>query len=748
MRTLSAVCFITGLFCGVTDSPAQQDETAALRAQRLAAVGRLYGVVKYFHPTFLSRDVPWDSAVVAAIPRIREARSRADYSAAIINLLRVLDDPTSSVGVESTRLVTELKPVGGSALTTRWEPDGTLIVKIPCCFQENYRALADVASLITRTPRVVFDLRGPTPGIRGEADDEFSAELDGLLAYGSIAGPVVRRRMHNSYDGTTANAVASMYDVGGQIYRGRPDNTFRRVAFVAYADSDLPSIAWALQEAGQGTVVLDDARGHSRLPDPSLPESPLFRVDLGEGLIATVRVVDVVGRPNGMLSPDTVVSMSGPTDRPLQTALDIIRSSRRIARPATTASHPIRDAEERFDAPRFPALPHRILAGYRYWNAIRYFYPSSLPPAVEWDEVLATSLRDLEQARDTVEYWLAINAMARRLADGHAQVPGLAPYVTGRAGPRVLLRFVEDRVVVTRVMRDSATATSGIRVGDVIVRVDGEDVHARMTRILNVLPGTSRAGEPNGPPLNQLLFGDPGTNARLTIEREDGVLHEVGLPRVLSPCLPASCAPREGESIRFVTPDIGYVDLYAVTESMVDTVFDAFKETRAIIFDGRGRNAGAPPAIAARLAETIRFVAGRGRRPLVLSPDLDVRRTREGSLYLEGKPQERYRGKTVLLIDDRAFSNAEQVAFFFAGANGTTLIGSPTAGGVGGITTVTLPGGIGATFPGSEALLADGRPIIRVGVPPDLLVRPTIAGIRAGRDEVLERAVAYLAAGR
>ena len=35
----------------------------------------------------------------------------------------------------------------------------------------------------------------------------------------------------------------------------------------------------------------------------------------------------------------------------------------------------------------------------------------------------------------------------------------------------------------------------------------------------------------------------------------------------------------------------------------------------------------------------------------------------------------------------------------------------------------------------------DKRPTQRIGIVPDVVVRPTIAGIRAGRDEVLEEAL-------
>ena len=63
------------------------------------------------------------------------------------------------------------------------------------------------------------------------------------------------------------------------------------------------------------------------------------------------------------------------------------------------------------------------------------------------------------------------------------------------------------------------------------------------------------------------------------------------------------------------------------------------------------------------------------------------------------------------------------------------------------MTSVVLPGGISAWFSGHDVRHADGRQLQRVGLVPDILVRPTIAGIRAGRDEVLERAVRYLEGG-
>ena len=73
-----------------------------------------------------------------------------------------------------------------------------------------------------------------------------------------------------------------------------------------------------------------------------------------------------------------------------------------------------------------------------------------------------------------------------------------------------------------------------------------------------------------------------------------------------------------------------------------------------------------------------------------------------------------------------------------------TFIGTPTNGANGNVTNMVLPGNLFVSFTGQEVRHADGRRLQRVGVQPDITVKTTIAGIRAGRDEVLEAAIEYL----
>ncbi|HET9250479.1 MAG TPA: hypothetical protein VFP58_00010 [Candidatus Eisenbacteria bacterium] len=57
------------------------------------------------------------------------------------------------------------------------------------------------------------------------------------------------------------------------------------------------------------------------------------------------------------------------------------------------------------------------------------------------------------------------------------------------------------------------------------------------------------------------------------------------------------------------------------------------------------------------------------------------------------------------------------------------------------------PPGVMVTFTGHDVRHADGRQLQRIGIQPDVRVRPTIAGLRAGGDEVLERALQLIEGG-
>ena len=98
--------------------------------------------------------------------------------------------------------------------------------------------------------------------------------------------------------------------------------------------------------------------------------------------------------------------------------------------------------------------------------------------------------------------------------------------------------------------------------------------------------------------------------------------------------------------------------------------------------------------------------------------------------------------KPFLLIDGRSISAAESVIQIAHDNRLATLVGETSAGTNGNANTVDLPGGFSMRFTGMRVLRADGTALQGRGITPEYVIHPTIEGVRAGHDEILEAALA------
>jgi C-terminal processing protease CtpA/Prc len=71
----------------------------------------------------------------------------------------------------------------------------------------------------------------------------------------------------------------------------------------------------------------------------------------------------------------------------------------------------------------------------------------------------------------------------------------------------------------------------------------------------------------------------------------------------------------------------------------------------------------------------------------------------------------------------------------------SVVVGSTTAGADGNASGIALPGNLSTMISGLGVFYPDHRLTQRVGIIPDVVVRPTVKGIAAGRDEMLETAI-------
>jgi hypothetical protein len=192
-----------------------------------------------------------------------------------------------------------------------------------------------------------------------------------------------------------------------------------------------------------------------------------------------------------------------------------------------------------------------------------------------------------------------------------------------------------------------------------------------------------------------------------------------------------------GAAFRRLAGDVAYLKLSAVSAADAASYVERAAGTRCFVIDIRNYP-----------SEFVVFALG---QHLVSAPTPFARFTKgdpaNPGAFLWTDPvviqpaAPHYDGKIVILVDETTQSSAEYTTMAFRAVPGALVVGSTTAGADGNVSPIRLPGGLGAAISGIGVFYPDGRPTQQVGIVPDLVVRPTVEGIRAGRDEVLEAAL-------
>jgi len=94
-----------------------------------------------------------------------------------------------------------------------------------------------------------------------------------------------------------------------------------------------------------------------------------------------------------------------------------------------------------------------------------------------------------------------------------------------------------------------------------------------------------------------------------------------------------------------------------------------------------------------------------------------------------------------VLTSARTYSAAEDFAVAFDTMQRGRIVGEATGGSTGQPLILNLPGGVMARICTKRDTYSDGREFVGVGVQPQVVVHPTVADFRAGRDTVLEAAL-------
>ncbi len=362
------------------------------------------------------------------------------------------------------------------------------------------------------------------------------------------------------------------------------------------------------------------------------------------------------------------------------------------------------------------------------WNVAQHFYPYFDVTGTDWPAALREALQRAAENRDARDFTTTLRRLVARLRDGHGGVGD------GREAPGALplaWAWVEGRLVVTAVVESLA---AGARCGDIVRAVDGVPVERRLAELE---PALSHATPQHLRWLSYrpLMRGAGGDSVTLELEGETGPPRRVRLGRLRG----AYVVEDRPAPICAVRPGVWYVDLDRITDADFAAACDSLAAARGIVFDLRGypRRISTDPL--AHLTD-VPLASPPWASPVVGRPD----HREAGFSFLSGTVAPlapRFRARVAFVVDGRAISRAETYLEPVEHYRLGEIVGEASAGTDGEVVTVALPGGYRARFTGMRVLKNDGSRLHGVGVLPTVPVTRTRAGVAAGRDELLERAL-------
>ena len=414
-----------------------------------------------------------------------------------------------------------------------------------------------------------------------------------------------------------------------------------------------------------------------------------------------------------------------------------------IMNPST--SNPIFKNENPYLKMSYSDVGYRMLALYRYWAMINYFFPYKDVIGQDWNNVLKKSLPEFVDVKNELDYSKAVLKLIASVNDTHANLWSGSKALNefkGKYGAPLQAKFIEQKLIITALHTDTIDVKGKLKVGDIITSIQNKDVAELIKEYLPLTAASNYDTQLRDLPKNYLLRSNENS-LKIKVER-DGKSFEYDLP--MGKLMQVYKDPdfEKAEAFRLINENIGYVFPGKYKNAKLREIIKLFANTKGIIIDMRCYPSDFMPFtfgnyIKSASTPFVKFSIGNPAYPGAFKFSNAIN---NGEMN-----HDNYKGKVVIIVNSTSQSQAEYTTMAFQSSPNVKVIGSKTAGADGDVSPIVLPGGLRTMISGIGVFYPDGKPTQRVGVRIDEVIYPTIIGIKEGKDELLEKAIETLNKG-
>lgn len=375
------------------------------------------------------------------------------------------------------------------------------------------------------------------------------------------------------------------------------------------------------------------------------------------------------------------------------------------------------------------------------WNIFQHFYPYFDVVKVDWDEQLTKTLNDIQSYTTTEDFIRTMNIMIAQVRDGHAAF-GISPQTNRAMNDGAMRGYlpinvteVAGQIVVT------ASFVPEIRPGDIIVKI-------RDTKGYNYLRLLEQyvSGSPQWQRIRALVMLTEGKRGDMMycLVQSQGEKNVRTVSLQYTSHTPLLYEGFSHSAVEKIGDDIYYLDMNAITKGEWEPQISAIASAKGVIADFRRYPRDKAQDFLSYCTDKPLYSA-RWDKPQILYPDHErlIGYDTSGRWIIPPKAPH-IQGKIIFLMGPNAISYSESVLGIVEHYKLGEILGEATAGANGNKNEISLPGGFMVSWTGMRVLKHDGTQLHNIGIKPTQEVKRTIEGIKSGKDEVLEAALALI----
>jgi Peptidase family S41 len=680
--------------------------------RNVVALARAISLIRYLHPSDQAADLDWDGFLPTAIDRVLRVSNQTEF----ISILRAL-----------------FAPVAPTAQFSRSDaPDAPLTLPQP------------PAAVLARWRRYGPEARGPFLGYREGRDQDLGEVAESIEVPLQDPSRCKSLEVHAnalSVQGSGTALLAIWVNRAG-IAQLSQETPFTQDNLTATVRTNLPSdthtVEIWIRARGRVGLTLSalsmrcDSAGETVLPLSPTHWKPHDQTEL------------YTWASSRCSQATCTVLERKPLDTQFTSERDLLdvdlSDGIRLRLPLAVwadATHTLPAVTEQLPEIDFSTndLPSRLGAITTAWAVLAIFYPYFDDQKIDWPAALSPALQEAASATTPEGMHRALAHMVVHLQDNHARVTHAAAPIIGVL-PFALRRFGDKIVVIGGV----ADEMKKVAVGDELVSIDGVPAAQTYDLAAASISAATEGFREYQTPL-RMASGLPGTFRHLMLRRSDGTLVDRVVPLVSFIRYGREVRERRPATGQEVSPGVYYVDFNGLSDTAWAKVVPALGQARAVLLDFRGYTPRDVPLI-------LSFFINHE----VFSPQWQTPRVPRfgGDAYTLGRWSIRpslphLSAKVVALTDGRTMSAMETSLQIFRDNALGRIVGERSGGTNGNVSYFDIPGGFQLRFTAMRAGGfggVDSATIQGHGIEPDRVVHPTLDGVRAGRDEILDAGIA------